>query len=218
MSSVGKAFVAAFGRPDPEAPSGLHFKLSALDERWKGLRREIKSGWYAQRFLYLFGEGLDHLEPCLDAWAFLVPPNRDRMILGRNAHGTLLVLHDANTAEPSVHVLDPYRVAYWSNPDLAFINLLGYWLPEDQIPHFRERTVYDAWVKANGRPPADGMILAPKRPEGLGAPFDLTNFQEEEIVSFYQTTGPVYAKAFSTMGRPKPGVRAKKPAPPKGRR
>jgi hypothetical protein len=210
VSAVGRAFIAALGRPDPETPSGLHFKLSALDDRWRGLRREIKSGWYAKRFLYLFGEGLDRLERCLDAWSFLVPPHRDRMILGHNAHGTLLVLHDANTAEPSVHVLDPYRVVYWSNLDVAFVNLIGYWLPEDQIPNFGDRTVYDAWVKASRRTPAEGMMLAPKRPEGLSGSFDLSNFQEEEMVSFYETTGPLHAKAFSQMGRPNPNAGAMK--------
>jgi hypothetical protein len=213
MSDVGKAFIAAFGRPEPETPDGLRFSASSLQSSWKSLRREIKSGWFADRFLYLFGEGLDRLLPSLRVWSFLVPPNEDRLILGRNAHGALLVLDDANTAEASVHVLDPFRVVYWSDPDLAFMNLIGHWLPRDQIPYFLDRSVYDAWAKTDQGPRADDMILAPKRPEGLGGPFDIKNFQEEDIAQFYATTGPIYEKAFARMGRPKPTGAPRRPPP-----
>ena len=36
----------------------------------------------------------------------------------------------------------------------------------------------------------DGDILAPKAPEGLGGEMTLSNFREEEIVEYYQTSGP----------------------------
>jgi len=212
MSDVGKAFKAAFGRPEPETPSGVTFTSSFFRDRWKRLHREVRSGWFEDRFLYLFGEGLGRLEACLAAWSFLVPPNGDRQVLGYNAHGSLLVLHDANTPEASVHVLDPFRVAYWTNPNLAFVNLIGHWLPEDQLPHFRERAVYDAWRAKSGGPLDEGEILAPRRPEGLGGAFALDNFQEEEIVSFYETTAPIYARAFEQMGRPRPGAGPPAPA------
>jgi len=35
------------------------------------------------------------------------------------------------------------------------------------------------------------------------------NFQEEDIVSFYKTSAPIYEKAFAKMGRPLPAKRPK---------
>jgi hypothetical protein len=210
MSDVGKPFVQALGKPDPEAPNGLRFTSSGLADLWKAMRREVRSGWFQDRFLYLFGDGLDALQPCLDAWSFVVPPNRDRMVVGRNAYGALLVLDNANSGKGSVHVLDPFRVVYWSNPNLGLMNLIAYWLPESRIPHFRDDGPYREWRKKHGVYLDDDVILAPRTPEGLGGKFELANLQEEPILEYYETTAPIYHKAFAQLGPPSPPAPAPK--------
>ena len=209
MSDVGKAFKSAFGKPDPEAPNGVLFTSSGLADEWSTLRREIRSGWFQDRFLYLFGDGLMALLPCLDAWSFVVPPNRDRIVLGRNAHGALLVLDDANSGQGTVHVLDPFRVVYWTDPNLALMNLIARWLPEDRIPHFRDDRVYRQWQTQTDALLDGDEMLAPRTPEGLDGTLSLANLQPEPIVEYYETTGPIYAKAFAKMGRSAPAVLAR---------
>ena len=137
------------------------------------------------------------------------------MILGRNAHGVLLVLEDANSGAGSIHVLDPFRVVYWTRPDLALMNLIADWLPQNDIPHFRDDSVYQAWRREHGVHLEATDILAPRTPEGLGGKFELGNLQEEPMLDYYVTTAPLYAKAFADMRRPLPaprkGVKGRKP-------
>ncbi len=216
MSDVGKPFVQAMGKPDPETPNGLRFTSSFLADLWKDMRREIRSGWFQDRFLYLFGDGLDALKSCLEAWSFVVPPNRDRMVIGRNAYGALLVLDNANSGKGSVHVLDPLRVVYWTNPNLGLMNLIAYWLPEGKIPDFRADGPYREWRKKHGVYLDDDVILAPRTPEGLGGKFELANLQEEPILEYYETMAPIYQKAFAKMSPPSPPAPA--PKAPKGRK
>jgi hypothetical protein len=210
MSEAGKAFKSELGKPDPELPDGLRFGPRGPGALWKGLRREIRSGWFQDGFLQLFGEGLVELVPCLEAWSFVVPPSKDRVILGRNAHGAILVLENASTGKGQVHLLDPFRVVYWTHPELRLMNLIALWLPRDELPHFRDDSVYRAWRKKHGVLLDDGDILAPRSPEGLGGEMTLSNFREEEIVEYYQTSGPIYARAFAKMGRPVPAKTSKK--------
>jgi hypothetical protein len=108
VSSVGEKFLAAFGAPDPATASGLNFSRRLDRELWADLHGEIGSGWFRDGFLYLFGADLDALRPCLEAWSFLVPPIEDRMILGRNACGAILVLDNANDVPQRVFILDPF--------------------------------------------------------------------------------------------------------------
>src|SRR4051794_23878413 len=92
-------FAKVFGSPKPRTPSGLHFSpRRALADVWNDLMYpDVGAGWYWDRFLYLFGPGLDELHACLDAWPFLVAPRRpDRMILGRNAYGAILFIDRVN--------------------------------------------------------------------------------------------------------------------------
>jgi WD40 repeat protein len=199
-SAVGEAFHAAFGDPQPAAPNGLFFKSSMERSLWQSIQPEIGSGWYLDRFLYLFGDDLGHLEDCLDAWAFLVPEGKDRKILGRNAYGSILVLENANEIDQKVFVLDPFRVVYWTHSQIVFGNLLGAYLPERLIPGFLDTALYDAWTEVNG-PLSDRTILGTKVPMGLGGALDPENVQEEDIVEYYRTTAPIYEKAWRKMGR-----------------
>ena len=201
MSAAGEAFVAALGRPDPAAPPGLSFPDPVDQESWDYLYPEVGAGYYLNRFLYLFGENVRSLQPCLEAWSFLLPPGNARVILGRNAYGALLILESANLSwvKARVYVLDPIGVVYRRNAQAALGNLFGYWLPNRALPNFFNSDIYDEWVAKSGRYLADDEILGIKLPPGLGGSLALDNFQPEPIVRYYQTTGPIYAKAFAQM-------------------
>lgn len=194
MSDVGKAFLRALGKPNPAMPSGLQFRDGHSQQLWQRLHRELGAGWFLDRFFYLFGPGLEQLFACLEAWSFLVPPSRDRMILGRNAYGAILVLERPSSVDQSVHLLDPFRVQYWTDPRIGFVNLISRWLPDHLLPGFADDLLYRAWVQSGTHLP-DDVILAPKTPLGLGGRLEPDNIQEEEIVSYYRTTAPIYAKA-----------------------
>jgi hypothetical protein len=75
---------------------------------------------YKNRFIYLFGEGLEKLKTCLDAWSFMLPKNKDRIIIGRTAYGALFCLENANTPGQMkrVYVLDPLNLEYFGDENL----------------------------------------------------------------------------------------------------
>lgn len=199
MSHLGRAFVHAFGKPSPAAPSGLQFRDELKNELWQDIHREIGAGWFLDGFVYLFGTGLDAAKACLDAWSFCVPPAEyDRVVLGRNAHGALLVLEDRPDGYESIHLLDPLHVTYWSDPQIAFGNLLGHWLPEGMIPYFLDDALYRKLKILHG-PLPDGYIFAPITPLASGGTSSADNYQPEELLSYYATTGPIYAA--NTKGR-----------------
>src|SRR5262249_60011919 len=119
MPTVAERFKGALGSPTQEVPSGMTFSSRGQQMIWDSLG--IPAGWYKGRFLYLFGQELAQFQPCLDAWSFIVPPGHpDRMIIGRNAYGALLVLEDGNKpGAEHVYMLDPFLVAYTTSPDLT---------------------------------------------------------------------------------------------------
>jgi len=198
MTVLGQRFRTALGEPNPATPDGLNFRHLNSRVLWQQLHREIGSGWYSNRFLYLFGEGLETLQPCLDAWSFLLEPNRERMIVGRNAYGALLVAENPTIQGfvCPIYVLDPLNVRYWTRPNLDFSGLIGYWLPEAKLGDFLDQRLYDAWVKVTGDCLELDEVLAIKEPLSLGGKMEAINFQIESIVEYYRTTGPIYAKAF----------------------
>lgn len=202
MSAVGEAFINAFGKPDPAVPRGFRFRDAFDDKSWSSLQSEIGSGWYLNRFLFLFAKGAERMKACLNAWDFLVPPNRDRIILGRNAYGAILVMDDANHLDHSIHVLDPFRVVYWTDANLTLTNMIGAFLPERLIPHFLDDTLYKKALSTRKARLGDDEILAPRKPLGLGGNMDLDSFQVEKIVPYYKSTAAIYRKAFAKMGRP----------------
>jgi hypothetical protein len=200
MSVVGQSFIAAFGPPDPPAPSGLTFQ-SWAQRGWDRLYSEIGAGWYLDGFLYLFGEGLAALQPCLEAWSFLIPPCSDRRILGRNAYGAILVIDNSDSPEGErVYILDPFTVTYDGAANWQFINLIGRALPQREMPTFLDNRPYDAWRKANAVDRLDlDDVLGIKVPKALGGKLAVENLQLDNIVSYYQTTAPIYEKAFASI-------------------
>lgn len=202
MSAVGQAFVDIFGKPDPATPNGLVLNR-VYRGFWANVHSEIGSGWYRDGFLYLFGEGLDSLLPCLDAWSFLLHPCNDRRILGRNAYGAILVLEKNDTpTEERVYLLDPYTVTYDGAPHWQFSSLIGRALPQQEMPGFLDNRAYDAWRKVNGVDRLDlDDVLGIKVPKALGGQLEVDNLQLDGIVEYYQTTAPIYEKAFASMRR-----------------
>ena len=202
MTIMKDTFVGAFGKPNPKTPNAIHFKYDGLEAIRELCVEDTGAGWFKNRFLYFFGPGLDRLTPCLEAWSFLVPPTRrERTVVGRNAYGALVVVEGGNKSGNTAHVLDPYLMVYWGNPDVHFVKLVGDLLPKNEIPGFLDDALYQAWMKTRKKPLEADIILAPKTPWGLGGKMDPENFQEEDIVSYYKTTGPVFAKAYAKMGR-----------------
>jgi len=194
MSELGEVFISTFGKPDPAVPCGISFKGHNLAFFWDELQQEIGSGWFLDRFVYLFGEGLDDFQVCLDAWRFLLPDNKERMVVGKNAYGAMLVAE-----EPSKHalsspigILDPLTVSYQTDPNLIFSNLIGFYLPEKKLSQFLNTSLYDAWRKTLNDELELHEILAIKVPLTLGGKMEASNFQPENIVDYYQTTADIY--------------------------
>ena len=197
MPTVAEDFVAALGKPTEKVTSGMQFKARSVQRLWDFLG--VEAGWYKGRFLYLFGDKLAQFEPCLEAWSFLVPPNNgDRMIVGRNAYGSLLVVEDANKGgSEHVYVLDPFLVAYTTNENMTLAGLIGRLLPKGELGSFTDDSVYRDWVKANEVEPELEDILGFKTPRALGGTFDIHNIQLDGMIDYYRTTGPIYATALA---------------------
>jgi hypothetical protein len=60
--------VESLWQAEASAPNGLKFEPSSTRSIWTQLSEEgIGSGYYRDRFLYLFGEGLENFSECLEA-------------------------------------------------------------------------------------------------------------------------------------------------------
>jgi hypothetical protein len=200
MSAVSDAFVAAFGLPSPATPNGIHMPR-AFRGLWNSIHSKIGSGWFLDGFLYLFGEGLETLQPCLDAWSFLVPPRSERRIIGRNAYGAILTLdYVEGPDDERVFLLDPFTATYDGSPTWQLTSLIGRALPKREMPTFLDNGAYDAWRKANGVDRLDlDDVLGIKVPKALGGELTVDNLQLDGIVDYYQSTAPIYEKAFASM-------------------
>jgi hypothetical protein len=198
---IPRSYGLVFGPPDPAAPPGLRFRTESWQELWDGIHPVTGAGWFCDGFLYLFGEGLERLHACLDAWSFLIPPADNRMILGRNAYGALLVLDDAEDVEAQcVHVLDPFTVTYGRVPHAHLLSLIGRVLPKRELRTFLDDSAYQVWLDEHELERIElNDVLGIKLPQALGGKLASENLQIEDIVDYYQSTGPTYAAAFATL-------------------
>lgn len=198
MSLVGSNFIGRLGRPHPRVPSGLGLEGTSFGSIWETADEEIGAGWFLDRFTYLFGEGINRLLPCVEAWSFLCPPHSDRRVIGRNAYGALLVLDGIAGAivGGKVWLLDPARLCRFENRNLDLVGLVGDWLPNDRLPGFLDRTLFDTFVAKTGSQLADDEMLGLKVPLPMGGTMTLENVQVENIVAYYQSTAPIYAAHF----------------------
>ncbi len=196
MSTAGESFTKVFGKPDPAAPNGIDYRI------WnKVLYAEIGAGWFNDGFLYLFGEGMQFMQQCLDAWSFLVHPCDDRMIVGRNAYGALLVLDNKNTpTHERMWILDPFTVTFATNDTLDFVSTIARALPRGELAAFVDDRAYRQWrlendVERLGLDDVLGIMV----PKALGGELTSSNLQLDGIVDYYRTTASIYAKAFSSL-------------------
>jgi hypothetical protein len=209
MTEGAAAFLQTLGEPNPKTSNGLVFRDRYAQGLWNVRYADVGAGWYRDRFLYLFGPGLDRLQACLHAWSFMGTFS-DPMIVGHNAYGALLVLENANSADEAIHVIDPIAIEHWTNPNMHLLNMIGHFIPNQEMRGFLDDSIYRAWITAEKRYLLSEMILAAKTPIPLGGQPSPDNFQEEEIVSFYQSTAPIYEKAMAAAkkrggkGRRKP--------------
>jgi hypothetical protein len=183
-------FAERFGAPDPAVPSGLTYTSSMLKRKWESrLFPKIGAGWYWDRFLFLFGEGLDALQPCLDAWAAHLPPADEYQIAGRNAYGTVWVEVNPNgsTDERRVAFLDLHQGKVWQYAQSDLGHCVANVFPQLKVPEFLDRRGFDDWVAAGNDAPRLDQCLAPK---DVGAGMKLANLQLEDIVAAFQSRVP----------------------------
>lgn len=199
MSHLGETFLSGVGPANPSQPYAFKFE-KMTDQMWLDLiAAEINAGWYQNRFLFLFGEGLNALNKCLDEWDFIFTEPKDRKVIGRNAYGALLIVENANDNGyiSSIGVLNPLNVSYFTNEHLIFSNLLGSWLPGKRLPDFHDTRLYDAFHKTTGQYMTNDEMLAIKKPLTLGGTMSADNFQIENILDYYKTTGKIYREVMS---------------------
>ena len=194
MADMAEAFSAAFGRPDPAVPPGLEFTSGFHERVWRLSADKIGAGWFRNRFLYLFGGGLEPLNACLEAWSFLVGPAADRMIVGRNGYGAIAFVDGANGKSPRLYVVDPVTVDVLSEPGLDLWRFIGRYLPENLIPQFLDDELHRRFVNEHHLFLELDLALAIKVPLPLGGKLELDNFSVENIVDYYQSTAKIYEK------------------------
>jgi hypothetical protein len=90
-------------------------------------------------------------------------------------------------------------VRFWTDPNLDFTGLLGYWLPKRKLDDFLDTSLYNAWNHTTGDYLELHEILAIKEPKSLGGKMVASNFQIEDMVAYYQSTAPIYAKAIANL-------------------
>ncbi|MGZ3418286.1 MAG: hypothetical protein ACXWUG_13405 [Polyangiales bacterium] len=195
MSTMSERFHGAVGTADPATESAIVFTGPGAKVTWETLGPELGAGWFKERFLYLFGPGLEPLDDCLKAWSFLVPESRDRVILGRNAYGAIVFVDGMNAAKSRVYVVDPIEVQLIGERGMDFIRFFARYIPDDLLGPFLDDSVYRHFVEKKKLHLDPSLCLGIERPVSLGGKMELDNFRVENIVDYYEATGRIYAKA-----------------------
>ncbi|MCC2545567.1 hypothetical protein LJY25_03855 [Hymenobacter sp. BT175] len=179
-------FVLQLGHPAPATPPADFFADKFDKSLWRMMYDEVGSGWYRNRFLYLFGAGLPPVQLFLEAWAAKLAPGVERILIGYNAHGLLLLAENPTEegTDAPILLLDPARGTVWREEGLDFTSLISDWLPENRIPHFLDQAGYDAYVTQHGFL-APGQVLALPGALHPGEAPDAA-YQPEELLSYHQ--------------------------------
>lgn len=198
MSYATNKFLKAMGGAKPSTKDGLALP-AAPAAQWKQYAKDIKPGWYRDGFMFLFGEGVQRFARCLDAWSFLLPSGRSFAPLGRNAHGSILVLQDGdNDVGGQIGVLDATVVQYTTKADWMFPTLFSQLLPDGVLDIFCDDSGYKKWrtaAKAAKVKLEGDAILGIKKPLPLGGTLTPDNFVVADLFDYYASTADVYRKA-----------------------
>ena len=197
MGQQKNSFTQVFGNAD-EPAKPIQFNEQFLEEDWKWRQQTMNAGWFLGRYFYLLGEGMKRFNPCLEAWSFILPPVKERRIIGYNVYGALLIMEN-ETEEgivAPIRLLDPTNVVYWQSNECVYGTLLTRWLPDKLIPNFFNTGVYKQWLEKSERFLDDDEILGIRSAIPLGGIMNLENFTPMNIVNYYQATGTAYAKAY----------------------
>jgi hypothetical protein len=189
---MAEAFTAAFGSPDPQTEPALTFESPFDRAMWSRNAPRVGAGYFRDRFLYLFGPGLEDFRPCLEAWSFLVPKNPDRMIVGRNAYGAIAYLDHPNGDHPRVTIVDPITVSLITDTGMDLWRFIGRYLPEGILTSFLDDRIYREWLSDHHLFLDPALALTIKTPTSLGGKMTLENFSVEDLITYYQTTGEIY--------------------------
>ena len=192
---VVEKFLAGLGHADPELNRGFSFEGHNLAFFWDELYGKIKAGWFLNRYLCLFGEGVRDFDICLNHWSFLIPDdNKDRWVIGRNAYGALVVIEEPlKFADVSkIGILDTLTVSYKTSENMTFMNLISYWLPKRHLQPFMSDDLYQTWQKIENQYLQHDQILAIKTPLSLQGEMKIENFQIENIFQYFKSTGLIY--------------------------
>jgi hypothetical protein len=190
-------FHQVFGPPAIAVPR-MHFRGAGLEHMMTRRLAHTGSGWFLGRMFQLFGDGLDRLNPCVEAWSFLLPPALERwLVIGFNAYGALLLLDEAGekgTVAP-IWMIDPLTVTCFGHPQLYLYSLLDDWLPNRRLPRFLDTAVYEQYLRAAGSLLENDEFLGIRAPLPLGGSIQLDNFSRVDIIDYYAATAPVYREA-----------------------
>ena len=124
----------------------------------------------------------------------MIPHNRDRTIIGRNAYGSIVFVDNLDSAKAQLYVVDPLTVSLITDYGLDLWRFIGRYLPQNLIENFLADGVYRKWLAESQLGLELNLALAIKTPLSLGGKMALDNFSVEDIVSYYQSTAPIYAQ------------------------
>jgi hypothetical protein len=189
--SIGARFRKGMGKPKPAVNPDIPLDpYTATGSNWNDIKEETGAGYFLNGFLYLFGADIREWDPCVEAWSFLYPrPEAKRLLIGKNAYGSLIILEDPEKSMPLVGILDIPTVTYYSHRDLDFYAFLNSWLPERQGPEEFWRTdIYDAFAAKSKEPLGMDALLGMTIPLELGGDWSFSNFEVREPVEYHQKT------------------------------
>jgi hypothetical protein len=195
-------YARILGPPDPRLPSGL--KLVSASDRayWRLVYRDVGAGWYWDRFLFLFGAGVEELRGCLAAWSPLCGEDDERVVLGRNAYGAILFIDRAGrNASSRMRILDPFQLTCSSKDGENLQELFADVIPNNRYPAFFSNRLYEVWRKREGLGLAEDEILAPRRPEDEGGKWELANLAPEGLRAFFERTATDWAPAIARAAK-----------------
>lgn len=191
--AMAAAFVQAMGHPDPRHPIG---PIPGDSEAWRMLTEQIGAGWFLGGRIYLFGAWIEGLDSCLEAWRFLIPADRERRVVGYSALGSLIVLEQPSRLgfEAPLAVLDPFLLTY-GGPSRLILHDLFRGRAHELVPAALPAAEVTTGLGTVPQPrlgPREALV--PIQPRPLGGRCVLENFQREDLLDYYRSTGEIYAR------------------------